>query len=112
MRAVVLSDRRNIEFINENFISTWVLNLDLQRLHDVQGMDAMHPLARNVIRGWKKNSPVDSLIISPGLEIIGRQPVNEIILSKDPKIWAEAYHTFLVKALAGKLPGWREDDTR
>ena len=109
MRAVVLSDRRNIEFMNENFINTWVFNLDLQRLRDVQGMDAIHPLSRTIIQEWTRESSIDSLIISPELEIIGRQPVNEL-LSEDRKIWAEAYHAFLVNALAGKLPGcWNEN---
>lgn len=110
MRAGVLSDKRNIEFINESFISTWVLNLDIQRLYDAQGIDAMHPLARTIIQSLKEHSPVDSLIISPSLQVLGRQPVNDLI-SKDRKIWAEVYRTFLADALAGKLPGWEKKDT-
>lgn len=110
MRAGVLSDKRNIEFINENFISTWVLNLDIQRLYDAHGIDAMHPLARIIIQSLKEHSPVDSLIISPSLQVLGRQPVNDLI-SKDRKIWAEAYRAFLADALAGKLLGWQKKDS-
>ena len=99
MRAVALSDEQNIEFLNETFINTWVLNTDMKRLRNAQGMDAIPPLARTIIQGRKQYSPVDCLIISPELELLGRQPVNELGGK------ARSYHTFLVEALEGKRPG-------
>ena len=104
MRAGVLSDKRNIEFLNENFINTWVLNTDLKRLRDAQGLDAIPPLARAIIQGRKQYSPVDCLIISPELELLGRQPVNELLSSKYGSLILN-YRTFLVEGLAGKHPG-------
>ena len=99
MRAVALSDEQNIEFLNETFINTWVLNTDMKRLRDAQGIDAISPLARTIIQGRKQYSPVDCLIISPELELLGRQPVNEL------RGKASVYRTFLVEALEGKRPG-------
>ena len=99
MRAVALSDEQNIEFLNETFINTWVLNTDMKRLRGAQGIDAISPLARTIIQGRKQYSPVDCLIISPELELLGRQPVNEL------RGKASVYRTFLVEALEGKRPG-------
>ena len=116
MRAVVLSNDRIIKFLNENFTNTWVSNVELERtpfkkefmaLRRQQGFkpfDKTHPLAQAIMKGWKKHSPSDSLILSPDLELMGRQPVNEI--SGD---WAEGYLTFLKESLAGKLPGFAEE---
>ena len=107
MRAVALSDDRNIEFLNENFINTWVINTDMKRLRDAKGIDAMPPLIQTIIQGWKKHSPVDSLVISPALELMGRQPVNELSRHNRNKR-AEHYRLFLVESLAGKRPGLAE----
>ena len=107
MRAVALSDKRNIEFLNEHFINTWILNTDMKRLRDAQGMDAIPPLARTIVQGRKQHSPVDCLIISPELELLGRQPVNELASKNASK----NYHTFLVEALEGKHPGLKENNT-
>ena len=101
MRAVALSDEQNIGFLNAIFINTWVLNTDMKRLRDAQGMDAIPPLARTIIQGRKQYSPVDCLIISPELELLGRQPVNELT----SKNVSKSYRTFLVEALTGKRPG-------
>ena len=105
MRAVALSDNRNIELLNKNFINTWVLNTDMERLRDSKALDEMSPLTRIIIQGWKRFSPVDCLIISPKLELMGRQPVNEL----PPRNKAEAYRLFLVGTLEGKHPGVGED---
>ena len=117
MRAVVLSDDRNIEFLNENFINTWVSNVELGRTprkrafiaqRHQQGFkpfDKTHPLAQAIMKGWKEHSPADSLVISPKLELMGRMPVNELY-SGD---WVQRYLTFLKGSLAGKLPGFGED---
>ena len=109
MRAVAFSDDWNIKFSNENFINTWVLNTDLKRLRDAKGIDEMSPLTQTIVRAWKKLSPVDCLVISPELELMGRQPVNELSRYKRHK-WAEHYRLFLVESLAGKRPGLGEKD--
>ena len=51
LRAVALSDKPNIEFLNAIFINTWVLNTDIKRLRDAQGMETIPPLARAIMQG-------------------------------------------------------------
>ena len=123
MRAVALSDEKNIEFLNENFINTWVTTVALGKKPSLQAsiakrsehksktFDTTHPLAQAITKGWKtgskKSSPADCFIISPDLELMGRQPVND--LGDDSRrrgLRAYAYYlTFLKEALAGKQPG-------
>ena len=57
------------------------------------------------MRGWKKHSPADSLVISPAFELMGRQPVNEFPGANK----AQHYLTFLKESLDGKLPGFGEE---
>ena len=109
MRAVALSDDRNIKFLNENFVNTWVLNIDIKRLRDAKSIDEMPPLTQTIVRAWKRLSPVDCLVISPALELMGRQPVNELSRYNRHKR-AEHYRLFLVESLAGKRPGLGEKD--
>lgn len=109
MRAVALSDDGNIKFLNENFVNTWVLNTDMKRLRDAKGIDAMPPLTQTIVGAWKRLSPVDSLVISPALELMGRQPVNELSRYE----WhtrAAHYQLFLVESLEEKRPGLGEKD--
>lgn len=103
MRAVVLSNDRIIESLNEKFVNTWVLNTDMKRLREAKGIDGMQPLARTIISGWKQHSPVDCLVISPDLELMGRQPVNELFNAINNM--EAAYRRFLVESLEGKRPG-------
>ena len=123
MRAGVLSNEQIIEFLNDNFINTWVPNCELGRIHSLREpiakrreregktYDTTHRLAQTIIKGWKtgskKGSPVDCLVISPTFELMGRQPANE--LSEDIKYSrlrrVEYYLTFFKEALAGKQPG-------
>ena len=123
MRAGVLSNDQIIEFLNDNFINTWVPNCELGRIHSLREpiakrreregktFDTTHRLAQTIIKGWKtgskKGSPVDCLVISPTFELMGRQPANE--LSEDIKYSrlrrAEYYLTFFKEALEGKQPG-------
>jgi hypothetical protein len=103
LRGDVLSNDRNIEFLNANFINTWVLNVDLNRLRDLKGIEAIHPLARTIIQGWQKDSFRDCLIISPELQLLGRQRVNE--LSPEHGGISTNYNRFLVEALGRKFPG-------
>ena len=118
MRAGVLSDEKNIEFMNENFINAWVLNSELERTpytktaialrrkYDFKSFDKTRPLAQAIMKGWKKRSPADSLVISVDLELMGRLPVND---RHAPYNGAKGYLLFLQEALDGKLPGLREE---
>ena len=104
--------------MNENFINAWILNTELDRTSKKQeliayrqqqgfkGIDKTLPLAQAIMKGWKKHSPADSLVISPKLELMGRLPVNE---RTPPYNGAKGYLLFLQDSLDGKLPGFRED---
>ena len=119
MRAVVLSDDRIIEFLNENFINTWVPNSELGRVPSLlepianrreregKTFDTSHALAQAIMKGWKEHSPADSLVISPAFKLMGRLPVNERY-RQEP---VQEYLMFLKDSLAGKLPGFGEDTT-
>ena len=119
MRAVVLSNNRIIEYLNKNFINTWVPNCELGRVPSLRDpiakrresegktFDTTHALAQAIMKGWKQYSPVDCLIISPGFEVMGRQLGNDLHRAGgDP---TSNYLTFLQESLAGKLPGLGED---
>ncbi len=118
MRAGVLSDEKNIQFLNDNFINTWISNVELERtpnkkqlitLRRQQGFkpfDKTHPLAQAIMKGWKKHSPADTLVLSPELELLGRLPVNE---RSRPYNGAQGYQLFLKEALDSKMPGLNED---
>ena len=117
MRAVALSDDQIIAFLNENFINTWIPNSELGRVPSLQDpiakrrereaktFDTTHPLAQAIMKGWKEDSPADSLVISPEFELMGRQPVNELLRRNI----AQHYLIFLKESLAGKLPGLSEE---
>ena len=77
----------------------------VRREQGFKPFDKMHPLAQAIMKGWKERSPSDSLILSPDLELMGRQPVNDLLGSS----MIRDYLTFLEEALAGKLPGFGED---
>ena len=106
--------------MNENFINAWVSNVELERtpskqkfmvLRRQQGfkpVDKTRPLAQAIMKGWKKFSPADSLVISPELELMGRLPVNE---RASPYNGAKGYLLFLQESLDEKLPGLREESS-
>ena len=81
----------------------------LRRQHGFKPFDKMHPLAQAIMKGWKKRSPVDVLVISPELELMGRLPVNELFSSGDI---VQNYLAFLQESLDGKLPGFGEDTSQ
>ena len=72
-----------------------------------KGVDTTHPLAQAIINGWQLHSPVDCLVISSELELMGRQLVNQLHGdSKDRGLSEiEWYRLFLSEALEGKRPG-------
>ena len=119
----MLSKDEVIEFLNENFINTWVPNCELGRIpglrepiakrreREGKTFDTSHPLAQAIIKGGKtgskKGSPVDCFVISPEFELMGRLLVND--LGKDSErsgLWKHEYYlAFLKAALEGKQPG-------
>ena len=123
MRAGVLSKDEVIEFLNDNFINTWVPNCELGRIQSLrepiakrrerQGkrFDTTHALAQAIIKGWKtgskKGSPVDCFVISPAFELMGRQMVNDLEKDSERRGLREHkyYLTFLKEALERKQPG-------
>ena len=122
MRAGVLSSDRIIKYLNENFINTWVPNSELGRVpslrepiakrreRESKTFDTTHALAQAIIKSWKKGSPVDCLVISPTFELMGRQPVNELLFAGGNT--SRHYLTFLQESLAGKRPGFGEDTSK
>ena len=122
MRAGVLSDDQNIEFLNENFINTWVANAELGRTSSLQApiarrraresktFDTTHALAKAIMKGWQEGSPVDCLVISHKFELMGKLPINDFLDDTWEKHIpeAESYRTFLKEALEGKSPGFGE----
>ncbi len=119
----MLSRDKVIEFLNENFVNTWVPNCELGRIQSLRepiakrreregkNFDTTHLLAQAIIKGWetgaKKGSPVDCLVISSEFELMGRQLVNDLREDREKKELSvsEYYLTFLKGALAGKQPG-------
>ena len=57
------------------------------------------------MKGWKKRSPADTLVLSSELELLGRLPVND---RSAPYNGAKGYLLFLTEALERKLPGLHE----
>ncbi len=78
----------------------------LRQQQGFKPFDKMHPLAQAIMKGWKKRSPADSLVLSPKLELMGKLPVNE---RSAPYNGAKGYLLFLKDALDGKMPGLNED---
>ena len=72
-----------------------------------KAVDTTHPLAQAIVSGWQLHSPVDSLVISPELKLMGRQDANRLRGdSRDRGVSEmEGYRLFLSEALEGKRPG-------
>ena len=72
-----------------------------------KGVDTTHPLAQTIISGWHLHSPVDCLVISPELELMGRQDANRLYGDNIDRglSQTEGYRLFLTAALEGKSPG-------
>jgi len=103
--------------LNENFINTWVSNVELGRTRNKRAFiaariqqgfkpfDKTRPLAQAIMKGWKLRSPADSLVISTDREVMGRLPVNERI---SPYNGPKGYLLFLQESLDEKRPGLPE----
>ena len=127
MRAGVLANERVIQFLNENFINTWVSNFELGRkpsvreylanryAHESKSFDTTHPLAQAIKNGWHERSPVDCFVISPDFELKGKLALNKYLYSghdwDGSRTRAENYRLFLIEALEGKYPGFSADNS-
>ncbi len=104
--------------MNENFINTWVPNAELgrtpslrepiakRREREGKTFNTKHPLAQAIMKGWKKGSPVDCLIISPEFEVMGGIDYNffpDCLGEFEDEV--EAYLFFLTASVEGKRPG-------
>ena len=80
----------------------------VQRIqYGFNGVDTTHPLAQAIISGWQLHSPIDCLVISPELELMGRQDANRLDEDSSDRGLSETegYRLFLSEALEGNRPG-------
>lgn len=104
--------------MNENFINTWVENAELGRTGSLQDpiakrreregitYNTKHPLAKAIMKGWVKGSPVDCFVISHDFELMGSVDFNEFLDNmQKPEDEPNMYMEFLKNSLNGKRPG-------
>ena len=84
-------------------MNLWVLNLDLKRHRDAEGIDGASPLERVIIGGWNKDSPVDCQVISNELKLLGSLSLNDFIHA-DHSDEAQVYRDYLKRSLAEPSP--------
>ena len=125
MRAGVLSDDKVIEFLNDNFINVWVSNVELERTPRklaymanrrkdlVNPFDRTQPLAKAIMEGWQEHSPVDCLVISPELDVMGKLPLNDFFDDCYERniTEEEGYLAFLKDSIDVKFPGFNTSTT-
>ena len=81
-----------------------MVDTDIERLRDTKGTVELSALTRTIVWSWKRDSTINCLVISPALELMGRQAVNEFLRGNMEK----QYRLFLIEALGGKRPGLGE----
>ena len=97
MRAGPLSDSKIIETLNGSFVNTWVLNRRLEALKS-QSLDPnTRVVAKAVFSARVRGSPVDSLVFSPQLDLIARQPANDLL--SNYRETPRRYQSFLTSGL-------------
>lgn len=79
--------------------------------HKSKTFNRTHPLAQAIMKGWKEDSPVDCLVISPEFDVMGKLPLNDFFddCSQKDIPQEDAYLTFLTESLEGKFPGFADD---
>ena len=97
MRAGPLSNTTIIQTLNNRFVSTWVLNRRLGALKDMGPDPDTRRLAKAVLDARQKESPVDSLLFSAGLDLLARQPANDLLSNHREALGR--YKAFLTKSL-------------
>jgi len=101
LRAVVLGDEDTVGYLNANFVNLYVLNLDLKRRRDAEGIDGVSPLERVIIGGWNEKSPVDCQVISKELKLLGSLPLNDFIdVHRHSRTKAQDYRDYLSRSIA------------
>ena len=97
MRAGPLSDTAVIETLNSRFVCTWVLNGRLGALKDTAPDPDTRRPAKAILGARQKGSPVDSLLFSAGLDLLARQPANDLL--SDYREAPRRYRAFLTEVL-------------
>jgi hypothetical protein len=98
LRAGPLSDTAVIQNLNANFVNTWILKSLLPRHRDV-GPDDTRRLASAVMGAEQSKSPVDCIVLSPGLTLIDVRPVHDLLSGPRRADDIARYSTFLMGAL-------------
>ncbi len=78
----------------------------MRREREGKTFDTNHPLAQAIMKGWKKGSPVDCMVISHEFEVLGGIDYNffpECLGEFEDEI--ESYLFFLKASMDGKRPG-------
>ena len=91
--------KTRLGYLNANFVNLWVLNLDLKRRRDAEGMDGVSPLERVIIGGWNEKSPVDCQVISNELKLLGSLPLNDFS-NVHSYTKAQDYRDYLSRSIA------------
>ena len=84
----------------------------MKMLREKLGLAKVRPLPRAIINGWQPQSPVDCLVLSSDLELLGRQPVNDLcsqLQIPGQRDILTAYQDFLTASQKGKRPGLDAD---
>ena len=76
-------------------MNLWVLNLDLKRHRDAEGIDGVSPLERVIIGGWNEESPVDCQVISSELKLLGSLPLNDFIYANHSTSLSGLFEAFV-----------------
>ena len=76
-----------------------MLNLDLKRHRDAEGIDGVSPLERVIIGGWNEESPVDCQVISNELKLLGSLPLNDFLDADHVNNEAQDYRDYLKRSL-------------
>ncbi len=82
-----------VEALNKDFVNAWVLAKDLPRLADASPDENFGKLCATLKQHY--TYPVDSIVVSPGGEVLEQRSVEEA-MTMQPK----DYVAFLEKALA------------
>lgn len=78
----------------------------MRREREGKTFDTNHPLAQAIMKGWKKGSPVDCMVISHEFEVLGGIDYNffpECLGEFEDDV--EPYLFFLKASIEGKRPG-------
>ena len=98
MRAGPLSHTTIIDMLNNGFVNTWVLNRNVETLKAKTSDLNTSRLAKAVLAARQKGSPVDSLVFSTDLDLLGCEPANALLSAYREA--PERYRNFLTGALA------------